>query len=123
MTPRPGPLKVRPFDFPAPVKRLGGVSLSALLAVLAVKLVVVVDDEQAARIGQRWQRKSVTRDHPALLTVGQARPIVLARAARKAAKARWKDTTPEERAAVVAMLNEARADKRKRDRARTMEAA
>jgi hypothetical protein len=103
----------------APVKTLGAVSLSALLAVFGLKLVVVVDEMQTARIGHRWQRKAVTRDHPASYTIAAARPLVLARAARKAALARWKGTTPEDRAAVGAMLVVARKTKR----ARTCEAA
>ncbi len=43
---------------PAPVKTLGAVSLSALLSVLALRLIIVEDTEQAARIGRRWQRRT-----------------------------------------------------------------
>ena len=49
------------------------------------------------------------------MSVKRARPIVLANAARKAVKARWARSTPEDRAATVAMLNAARAAKRQAD--------
>jgi hypothetical protein len=105
-----------------PVKTLARVSLPALLGALAIKIVIMVDDEQAARIRRRWQRKATVMDHPPVMTLRQARPIIRERDARKAAMARWKGKTPEERAAVVASLNAARAAK-KVHRARTKEAA
>lgn len=95
----------------APVKALGKVTLSALLAVLGVKLVIVEDPEQTARIGHRWQRKAVTRDHPALMTIGQARPVIRQRDARKAALARWSGKTAAERRAVLAQVRAAKAAK------------
>ncbi len=107
---------------PAPVKTLGHVSLSALLSVLALRLVVVEDPEQAARIGKRWQRKAAHMAHPASYSLAQARPIVLARGARKAAKARWKGISADERKAVSARLHAAKVSKQEA-RARTRKAA
>jgi hypothetical protein len=105
---------------PAPVKRIGGVTLGPLLGALGLKLLVVVDVGAAKRMASRWQRRNETTVHPAMLTIRQARPVILSRAARKAAHARWADTTPEQRAEFIAMLNRARAAKR---HARMSEAA
>jgi hypothetical protein len=99
---------------PVPVTALGRITLSALLGALALKLVVVEDKEQAASIGKRWHRKQVHHDRAAALSLKQARPIILSRGARKAAKARWEGVTPEAKAAFIASLNAARAAKRKR---------
>jgi hypothetical protein len=90
---------------PVPVKRLGAQSLSDLLGALGLKLVVVVDEEQSARIGKRWTRKNTSSDHPALMTIGQARRIVLTRAARKAARVKWAGMSPEQRARHLERLN------------------
>jgi hypothetical protein len=92
----------------APVKALGRVTLSALLGVLALKLVVVEDPEQAARIGSRWQRKSLQHGRPAAFSLRQARPLVLARAARKAALARWAGVSSADRKAHSDKMNAAR---------------
>lgn len=62
---------------PAPVRRLGAMSLSALLGVLAVKLVVVVDAEQAARIGRRWEPRKAAAAHGTTHSLAQARPLML----------------------------------------------
>jgi hypothetical protein len=103
-----------------PTKTLGRISLSALLGALGVKLVVVVDPD--SKIARRWQRRAAGMVHPTLHTIGQARPIILSRAGRKAALARWGRSTPELRAVTVAALNRARAAKRSR-RAGTKKAA
>jgi hypothetical protein len=97
---------------PAPVKTLGRISLSALLVVLALKLIVIEDPDQVARIGKAWQRRDSKRAHPASYSLNQARPLVLARAARKAAKARWAGKSAEERRSVLAQVRAAKASRR-----------
>jgi hypothetical protein len=109
-----------------PVRTLGSASLTGLLGALGVKLIVVEDAEQSARIGRRWEKRTAThagRPHP---RVGKeaykaAMPLVMSEWSRKANAARWGRATPEHRAAVVAALNAARAAKR--NRPRTTEAA
>jgi hypothetical protein len=95
----------------APVKALGKISLSALLAVLGIKLVIVEDPDQVARIGKRWQRKSVNHVQPNLMTIGQARPVIRQRDARKAALKRWAGKTAAERRVVLAQVRAAKAAK------------
>jgi hypothetical protein len=46
---------------PSRVKTLGAMSLSALLGALALRLVVVEDVEQAARVRDRWGRRDELR--------------------------------------------------------------
>jgi len=105
---------------PAPVKALGQTSLTPLLGALGLKLIVVEDPDQARRVRRRWSKRAENRVKNAPHTLRTARPIVLSRPARAANAARWSRTTPEERAAVVASLNAARAEKRRR---RTTQAA
>jgi hypothetical protein len=107
---------------PVPVKTLGKISLDALLGALALRLIVVHDPEQAATIGGRWQRRAEAMARPPGYSIKEARPIVLKRHASKAAKARWANKSRIERAAVVAMLNAKRAERRAL-RAGTMEVA
>lgn len=82
---------------PAPVKALGGLSLSSLLGALALKLVVIVDEQQIAHIGKRWKPKAKNRAHPATYTLGQARPVIMARLGEKGRRVRWGKLTPEQR--------------------------
>jgi hypothetical protein len=95
-----------------PVRTLGHLSLTALLAVLAVKLVVIEDPEQAAKIGKRWVRRDENSVRPVLLTIRQARPVILSRLARQAARARWAGKSVEERRAVLAQVRAAKAARR-----------
>jgi hypothetical protein len=92
------------------IKTLGAMSLSALLGVLALKLVVVVDEEQEARMKRRWLRRDkryvVVREvkiSPSL--VKRAAPAARAMTARMGGKARWKGKPASERAAHIAKMN------------------
>jgi hypothetical protein len=82
--------------------------------------VVLVEDPDAT-VKRRWQKRRSSGAKTWPMSVKRARPIVLANAARKAVRARWARLTPEQRQAVVAALNAARAAKR--NRTRTKEAA
>jgi hypothetical protein len=79
-----------------------------------LKLVVVVDEVQERVIGKRWKPRTKAMVHPTSYTIGQARPIVLTRAARAEVKKRWAKTTPEERKVVSQRMHEAKATKRLR---------
>jgi hypothetical protein len=106
---------------PSRVKSPNLFTLMSLIGALGLAVQFVDDPDRIRAVRGRWRRRSDPQVCPPTLTIGQARPVVLSRAARKAAKARWARSTPEARAAVVAALNTARAAKRLR--ARTNEAA
>jgi hypothetical protein len=107
---------------PGRTKMPGLAILTLLMGALGCGL-VLVDDPSAARMQSRWTRRSERHVQPpekvARIAITRARPLVLSEGARKAAAARWKGATKEQRQAVGAMLVEARVNKR----ARTCEAA
>jgi len=106
---------------------IGAATLEALMDALGVSFIMVADPEKLAAGGEleRGMRSHARTNHPRVgkSAIKLVRPIVLRDAARKAAHARWRDSTPEARAAFVAMLNAARAAKRARRHARMKDAA
>jgi hypothetical protein len=106
---------------PARERGIGAATLETLLMALAVDLIMVPNPEKLARGGEieRRQESHARANHPRIskeAAIKIAWSTVLSKAGRKAAKARWKNSTPEERAAVVAALNIARAARRARTR-------
>jgi hypothetical protein len=116
------------FDKVAGPTRERAPSLATLMAIagalgLAVQFVPDPDSTVAGRWTRRREDQARRQDgRISKAAIRKARPLVLAAAARAAAKARWETATPAARAAVVAKLNAARAAKRKR-RTRTNKAA
>jgi hypothetical protein len=97
---------------PSRVKPPNLYTLMSIIGALGLAVQLVEDPERVRAVRNRWRRRVEHYVCPPQLTLGQARPIVLARAARKAAKARWAGTSVEERRAVAAALVEARLAKR-----------
>jgi hypothetical protein len=54
---------------PHPMRRIGMISLGPVLGVLALKLLVVPDDQAAARFGPQIEQKNESCSHPPVLTV------------------------------------------------------
>jgi hypothetical protein len=108
---------------PSRERGIGAAVLTPLLDALGVDLIMVPNPEKLALAGDVEQRKAshVRTVHPRIgqEQIRRCRPLVLAEAARRAANARWADSTPEDRQAVVARLNESRAAKRASRRTRT----
>lgn len=92
-------------------------SLNCLLtyaSALGLAIQLVPDPDGSARLAHRWQQRSDTRvqDNGRIsreAAVKLAWSYVLSRSASRAAKARWKNSTQEQRAQINRMLNEARA--------------
>jgi hypothetical protein len=83
--------------------------LTALLDALALKLIVVVDDEKRNGGRSAWpERCGGLNPRVSKALLKRARPEVLRQQARKAAAARWANKSPAEKAAYVPMLNAAR---------------
>jgi hypothetical protein len=102
---------------PSRERGLGALSLDKLMEALPFDVVFVVNPEKLARLQERGYKKRgeahVRNSHRiGKSQIAKVRPIVLQEAARKAANARWADSTPETRADFVARLNKARAAKR-----------
>lgn len=113
---------------PARERGIGAAVLEALLFALGVDLIMVPNPDKLAAGGDLERRKEshVRANHPRFskeAAIKVARPAVLSELARKAAKARWAGVTVEERKAFIAMLNTARAGKRKPRQARMNRAA
>jgi hypothetical protein len=90
---------------PSRQRGLSQLSLDALLGVLAVKLIIAEDAEQAARMRTRWEGKDASQVRmPARIAkdlIARVRPAVLRQLASKAATARWSRTTPERRREIM----------------------
>jgi hypothetical protein len=121
------PGAVSKFLGAAPSKGLGAITLTKLLYALAVKFIIVEDKAAARRLARDWQPRDAIRVHPneriSKVTIARCRPAVIEELTRKAAEIRWANTSPEERAAIVAAMNKARANKRAKRRASTTRAA
>jgi hypothetical protein len=90
---------------PSRERGLSQLTLDAMLSVLALKLIVVEDARQAARMKSRWSGRDCRMLRPpariGAALIKRARPAVLRAAAAAAAKARWSGTTPELRRLVM----------------------
>jgi hypothetical protein len=84
---------------PGRERGLSQISLDALLGSLALKLIVVEDEAQAAIMKSRWEsRDSRQLRMPARIGAAflrRARPAVMREFSRKGGLARWKGTSPE----------------------------
>jgi hypothetical protein len=84
---------------PGRERGLSQVTIDALLGALAVRLILVEDEAQAAIVKNRWetrdsrQLRSPARVGAAFLR--RARPAVMREFSRKGGLARWKGTSPE----------------------------
>lgn len=86
---------------PARVKSPTISSLELLFGALGVGVVLVEDAEAAKRMAHRWDRRNADRvrdnGRVAKSAIARTRPAVLADLGRKAAAARWRDKSPEQR--------------------------
>jgi hypothetical protein len=96
---------------PSRDKGIGAATIGALMDALGVAFLMVEDPEKLAQAGE-VERRAEWRVRDGLFTIKKARRIVLSRMSAKANKARWKDTTPEERKAVSEVLHRAKAAKK-----------
>jgi hypothetical protein len=90
----------------SPVRRLGMASLGPVLGVLGAKLVLVDDAEAERRYGSR-----VKQHDPRLVRSGTEAQLAerhVQRMGRKGGRARWANTTPEERSEAARQLNKLR---------------
>src|SRR5262252_1943390 len=107
---------------PSRERGIGAAVFNPLLDALGVDLIMVPNPAKlAGRDLEVRDARHVRTDHPRIgqEQIRRCRPVVLEEAARKAVNARWGRSTPEQRQAVVASLNEARAAKRASRRTRT----
>jgi Pyruvate/2-oxoacid:ferredoxin oxidoreductase gamma subunit len=90
-----------------PVKRFGMVSLGALAGVLAVKFIMVADEDAEQRFGRRLKTRNgnLVRDD---VTVVRLTSRHMKKIGATGKQLRWKKLTKEERAAVMRELNRAR---------------
>jgi hypothetical protein len=100
---------------PARKRGLSPFTLDAMLTALALKLVVVQDDEQADRMRARWGARDArqVRSPVRTATVGpavirRARFAVARELGRAGGRARWKGTTPELRRKLMRAVWETR---------------
>jgi hypothetical protein len=110
------------------LRGIGASTLFPVLNALGLSVVLVEDADKLTARGdvERRIEHHVRRERPLMskeLAARIARPAVLQQLARKAAKAKWKRATPEQRQAHVAMMNIARAAQRERRLARKRKAA
>jgi hypothetical protein len=90
---------------PAQERGLTQLTLDGMLSVLALKLVVAEDDTAATRMRPLWERRDHRQVRPpariAASLVKRAKPLVMREAAKAAAAARWRRTTPELRRQIM----------------------
>jgi hypothetical protein len=83
---------------PGRERGLSQISLDALLGSLALKLIVVEDEAQAAIMKSRWESRDSRQLRPpariGAAFLRRARPAVMREFSRKGGLARWKGTTP-----------------------------
>jgi hypothetical protein len=103
---------------PSRQRGLTQVTLNALAGVLAIKLLVVEDEQQAEHMRPRWEgrdqrqvRLSTTRIAKA--TLRHATPHVVRALGRKGGVARWRGIGPEARRELMTAVSWARASVRK----------
>jgi hypothetical protein len=85
---------------PARTKNPSLPTLDVLLQLLGLSLVVVDSPERRERMKSLWLRRDEGKVHSntvGRLTIRRARPFVLRELASAAGKARWANTTPEQR--------------------------
>jgi hypothetical protein len=84
---------------PGRERGLSQITIDALLGALAVRLVVVEDEAQAAIMKTRWESRDQRQVRPpariGAAFLKRARPEILRAFSRKGGQARWKGTTPE----------------------------
>jgi hypothetical protein len=100
---------------PSRERGIGASTLETLMCALGVSFIMIEDAEKLSRGGAIEKRDAVhvrSGHRIGKSQIAKVRPIVLQEAARRAANARWADSTPETRADFVARLNKARAAKR-----------
>jgi hypothetical protein len=95
---------------------LSQLSIDGLLSTLGLRLFVAIDPEQVQRMAPRWAneghrdekqvRRPPARIRKALMA--RVRPLVLSEAATRAARARWRGTSPELRSRLMRDLARAR---------------
>ena len=112
------------FDKVAGPTRAKRASLDTFIAFAgALGLAVQLVPDPDCKVAERWEKRDERAAHGkrsgiSKAALKKARTILLSEWATKANAKRWGRTTPEERAAVVAKLNAARARKRRRPRTR-----
>jgi hypothetical protein len=90
-----------------PIKRIGMVSLGALLGLTGSKLLLVVDEEAEQRYGPRLKIRNDNLVRSAVTEVRLTRRF-LQKIGRKGARSRWDNTTPEQCSEVARQLNKLR---------------
>ena len=102
---------------PSRERGLSQITLDAMLAMLALRLVVVEDSEQAARMRPVWSGGDKRQLRPAARIgksmIARARPHVIAELGRQGGKARWRGIGPEVRRRLMTEVSWARASVRK----------
>jgi hypothetical protein len=99
---------------PGRARGLSEISMNALVGALAVRLVIIEDVEQAARMKPHWEGKDMRQVRlPA--RVGAAlmkrmRPVVLRELGRRAGQARWRGIDPKLRSRLMSELARLRWD-------------
>jgi hypothetical protein len=95
---------------------LSQLSIDGLLSAMGLKLLVAIDPEQVARMAPRWENeghrdaKQVRRPPARIRKVlmARVRPLILREAATRAARARWRGTSPELRSTLMRQVARAR---------------
>lgn len=97
---------------PARQRGLSQLSLDALMGVLAVKLIVAEDAEQAARMKPHWQGKDNRQVRlPSRIAkdlIARVRPVVLQQLASRAATIKWSRIDKERRRQIMRAVTMAR---------------
>jgi len=101
---------------PSRERGLSQITLDAMLAILALKLVIVEDPEQAVRMRQVWNGRDKRQLRPAARIgksmIARARPRVIAELGRQGGKARWRGVGPEVRRELMTAVSWARSSVR-----------
>ena len=99
---------------PGRQRGLSQLSLDALMAALAVKLLVVEDGAMAARMRPHWQGKDAKQvrmpSRVAKDLIARVRPAVLRDLGRRAGQARWRGIDPKLRSRLMSELARLRWD-------------
>jgi hypothetical protein len=102
---------------PSRERGLSQFTLDGMLAALALKLVLVEDPEQAARMRPRWEGRDQRQVRPPARIgkslIARARPHVVRELGRQGGKARWRGVDPEVRRRLMTQISWARPSVRK----------
>ena len=102
---------------PSRERGLSQLTLDGMLAALALRLVIVEDPEQAARMRPRWEGRDHRQLRPAARIgksmIARARPHVIRELGRSGGQARWRGVSARRRSELMTIVSWARSSVRK----------